>query len=214
MFETYVNLDLDTIYLPFLRAFKIPSAETTIAEIEEMERQNASSCEEFSSFLEDESTVKIHRLALDSNAFLYMPSNDWFSELHQLMRDTMPLWEETYIVINDDRSPNDVWLDTGAGFRELSSRRKRSAHCAYVRGYTRTLLTHNYYSRDPSSETGLLEPMSFRFVSIKETEDFESGRRMLTQAGRSEIMGLRTEASALELRSHLLKTYTRVRDGI
>lgn len=170
MFETYVNLDIDTIYLAFLRASKIPSPETTIAEIQEMERENASSCEEFSSFLEDESSVKIRRLALRSNVFLYMPSNDWFSELHQLMRDKMPIWEETYLVINDDRSPDDVWLHTEAGFRELSSKRKRDAHCAYVRGYTRTLLTHNYYSRDPSSETGLLEAMQFRFVAIKEFE--------------------------------------------
>ncbi len=94
----------------------------------------------FKGFLQSSSAAQIQRLAMRFEFFTNIPLAGHMSDAHKTMQKYMPSWHETYVVFEDRRVQKEKWLDTEAGFKELSARQKRArAERSYAREYSKWL---------------------------------------------------------------------------
>ncbi len=80
----------------------------------------------FKGFLQSSSAAQIQRLAMRFEFFTNIPLAGHMSDAHKTMQKYMPSWHETYVVFEDRRLPKEKWIDTEAGFKDLSARQKRA----------------------------------------------------------------------------------------
>ncbi|CZS90217.1 uncharacterized protein RCO7_08629 [Rhynchosporium graminicola] len=117
-FGTYVDFNLDTIYL-----------------IDYEEK-----ADKFRRFLESPSAHHIQKLAMRKSLVCEIPMLGHMSESQWEMKGLLKSWVELAVVFHDERDLETVWKDVGQRFIDLSARAKRRyAEISYARAYTKAL---------------------------------------------------------------------------
>lgn len=157
-YQTYVNFDIDTIYLPTLRPH-----------------------EPFLRFLECDSTKYLQTLAISKDLCCNIPLPGHFSTNHLKMQACMPVWRETLVIFDGDQLSLDTLLHPSVVFRELSARdQRRSAAVAYARVVVRLLMKVTKLGMEFEFENGTLRsiakpaqyrPVKYRYMVATDFEE-------------------------------------------
>jgi len=141
-YETFINFAVDTIYYC----------------------DQSPTREDWTRFLECQSTLKVRNLAMRSHVFCNLPCNaeEHFSNQHLEMTAYISDWQKMSIVFDEKRPIEEIWSDVSMEFRGLSNKEKRKSLAVGTARKQTAYLTR--FRKDPENK---LRPINWQFVTIK-----------------------------------------------